>query len=153
MVKLTFIILTGFVLPWLTGTYLYRKAPKIFYTTAPMTALIAVVFNQAGIHLGLWKVHPMPGVMLLDSIFLDLGIFTIAGAWFTYYYVYKNIKPILVYSLFIGGMAGLEGFALLTETLSYDEEWNFFYTFLMYVGGFLVIGRISKVLKKLHVFP
>ncbi len=95
----------------------------------------------------------MPEVVLLDSIFLDLGIFTIAGAWFTYYYVYKNIKPILVYSLSIGGMAGLEGIALLTETLSYDKDWNFFYTFFMYVGGFLVIGRISKVLKKLHVFP
>ncbi|MCA1011477.1 hypothetical protein [Halobacillus halophilus] len=150
---MTFIIMAGFVLPWITGIFLYRKAPKIFYTTAPITALIAVVFNQAGIHMGLWKVHPMPKVILLDSIFLDLGIFTIAGAWFTYYYVYRNIKPIWVYSLSIGGMAGLEGLALLNGILSYDDHWNFFYTILMYVGGFLVIGGISNVLRRLHVFP
>ncbi|MFG6149369.1 hypothetical protein [Halobacillus sp. B23F22_1] len=150
---MTFIIIVGFVLPWITGIYLYRKAPKIFFTTAPITALIAVVLNQAGIHIGLWKVHPMPKAMLLDSIFLDLGIFTIAGAWFTYALVYKTIHPFLVYFLFIGGMTGLEGLALLKGTLTYNDDWSYFYTFLMYVGGFLVIGGISKLLIKLNVFP
>mgnify|MGYP005853844677 CR=1 FL=1 len=150
---MTFIIIVGFVLPWITGIFLYKKSPKIFYTTAPITALIAVVLNQAGIHVGLWKVNPMPSVMLLDSLFLDLGIFTLSGAWFTYMLVYKTIKPIWVYSLFIGGMTILEGMALLKGTLTYDDEWSFFYTFFMYVGGFLVIGVISKVLIKLKVFP
>ncbi|GGF14770.1 hypothetical protein GCM10010954_11680 [Halobacillus andaensis] len=149
---MAFIIIVGFVLPWITGIYLYRKAPKIFFTTAPITALIAVISNQSGIHIGFWKVNHMPSVMLLDSLFLDLGIFTLAGAWFTYALVYKNINPFWVYSLFIGGMTCLEGLALLKGTLSYDE-WSLFYTFLMYVGGFLVIGRISKLLIKLNVFP
>ncbi|WP_281975084.1 hypothetical protein [Halobacillus litoralis] len=148
-----FIIIAGFVFPWITGIYLYKKAPKIFYTTAPITALIAVVLNQAGIHMELWKVNHMPTIVLLDSLFLDLGIFTIAGAWFTYMLVYKSINPLWVYVIFIGGMAGLEGLALLVETIKYDQTWNFFYTFLMYVGGFIVIGWIINILKKLKVFP
>ncbi|WP_079478962.1 hypothetical protein [Halobacillus salinus] len=150
---MAFIIIVGFVIPWITGIYLYKLAPKIFYTTAPITALIAVVLNQAGIHMGLWEVHPMPAIVLLDSLFLDLGIFTIAGAWFTYMLVYKSVNTLLVYILFIAGMTGLEGLALLVETLEYDDTWNFFYTFLMYVGGFLFIGWISHLLKKLKVFP
>ncbi|WP_173918975.1 hypothetical protein [Halobacillus sp. Marseille-Q1614] len=150
---MAFIIIVGFIFPWITGIYLYKKAPKIFYTTVPITALIAVVLNQAGIHMGLWKVNHMPTIVLLDSLFLDLGIFTIAGAWFTYMLVYKSINPLWVYIIFIGGMAGLEGLALLVETIKYDQTWNFFYTFLMYVGGFLVIGWIINILKKLKVFP
>ncbi|GGC77350.1 hypothetical protein GCM10007216_04840 [Thalassobacillus devorans] len=150
---MAFIIIAGFILPWVTGVYLYKKAPKIFYTTAPITALIAVVLNQAGIHLGLWEVNHMPNIMLLDSLFLDLGIFTIAGAWFTYILVYKRKHPILVYSLFIGGMVTLEGLALLQGTLSYAQEWSFIYTILMYIGGFLAIGAISRLLIKLNVYP
>ncbi|TGB03616.1 hypothetical protein [Halobacillus salinus] len=150
---MAFIIIVGFVIPWITGIYLYKQAPKIFYTTAPITALIAVVLNQAGIHMGLWEVNPMPRIILLDSLFLDLGVFTLAGAWFTYMLVYKSVNTLLVYILFIGGMSSLEGLAVLVGTVDYDDTWSFFYTILMYVGGFLFIGWISHLLKKLKVFP
>ncbi|MYL71584.1 hypothetical protein GLW00_12010 [Halobacillus litoralis] len=150
---MAFIIIAGFVIPWITGVYLYKKAPIIFYTTAPITALIAVVLNQAGIHMGLWRVNHMPSIVLLDSLFLDLGIFTIAGAWFTYMLVYKSINPLWIYIIFIGGMASLEILALLVETIEYNQSWNFFYTLLMYIGGFLIIGWIVNILEKLKVFP
>ncbi|MCP3027720.1 hypothetical protein [Halobacillus sp. A5] len=147
------IIVLGFIFPWVFGIYLYKKAPKIFYTNAPITALIAVVCNQLGIHFGLWKVHHMPKVVLLDSIFLDLGIFTIVGAWFTYLLHYKQVKPFRLLSFFIIGMTSLEYIMLVTEQLSYHSSWNIFYTFLMYIGGFTTLYFITEKLVKLKVYP
>ncbi|UOQ46419.1 hypothetical protein MUN89_08625 [Halobacillus salinarum] len=148
-----FIIIIGFIIPWIPGIYLYKKAPKIFFTTAPITALIAVTINQLGIHMGLWKVHPMPRVVLLDSIFLDLGIFPVVGALFTYFVYYKAYNRYLIHFLFIGGMTAIEYVALLTGTVSYDDEWNILLTLLIYLGGFITIDLVSRKLVKLNVYP
>ncbi|SDI81259.1 hypothetical protein [Alteribacillus bidgolensis] len=148
-----YIILIFFIVPWITGFYLYKKAPKIFFTTAPITALIAITCNQLGIHLGIWEVNHMPTVMLLDSIFLDFGIFTLAGAWFTYFLYYKKLTRVWSYIWFVLGMTLLESITLLVEMVSYDESWNMFYTFLMYLGGFIIIDVVTQKLDKLRIFP
>lgn len=120
---------------------------------APVGALIAVTLNQLGIHLGLWKVHPMPKVVLLDSIFLDFGIFTIASVWFSYILYYKHQNPLWIYITFVLGMTGIEFIALQIGTLTYDDEWNKFYTFLMYLGGFITIHLLTLKLAKLKIYP
>ncbi|MFC7322569.1 hypothetical protein [Halobacillus campisalis] len=148
-----FNIIAGFIIPWIFGIYMYRKAPEIFFTTAPITALIAVTCNQAGIHLGLWEVHHMPKVTLADSIFLDLGIFTIAGSSFTYFLAYKKKNRYLLLTLFTLGMTSLEYLSIVMEIVSYSDKWNIFYTFLMYAAGFLTLYFISKKLVKLGVYP
>ncbi|WP_158737943.1 hypothetical protein [Alteribacillus sp. YIM 98480] len=148
-----YIILIFFIVPWITGIYLYKKAPKIFFTTAPITTLIAITFNQLGIHLGMWEVNHMPTVTLLDSIFLDFGIFTLAGAWFTYFLYYKQLTRVWSYIWFVLGMTALESITLLVDMVSYNESWNMFYTFLMYLGGFMVIDIVIQKLVKLNIFP
>jgi hypothetical protein len=89
----------------------------------------------------------------MDSIFLDFGIFTVVSVWFTYilYYKQKNLK--WVYIVFVLGMTGVEFIALQIGTLSYDDEWNIFYTFLMYLGGFITIHLLTLKLSKLKIFP
>ncbi len=148
-----YIFLLGFALPWILGVYLYKKAPAILLTAAPATALIAVTINQLGIHLGLWKVNPMPRVILMDSIFLDLGIFPVIGVWFSYLIHAKKYKRIWVYLGFILGMTGLEYGALLKGTVSYNEDWNIFFTLLVYVGGFVIIDVLLSKLEKLKALP
>lgn len=145
------IILTFFVLPWITGIYLYQRTPKIFFTIAPITALIAITCNQLGIHLGLWEVNHMPSVMLLDSIFIDFGLFAIVGTWFTYLLHYKEFNRVWLHIWFVLGFTALEGLTLLVEMLSYDKGWNLFYTILMYVGGFIAIDFVTKKLAKLEM--
>ncbi|ARI78625.1 hypothetical protein [Halobacillus mangrovi] len=147
------IIVLGFIIPWLTAPYVYKLAPKIFYTVAPVGALIAVTLNQLGIHLGLWKVHHMPTVVLLDSIFLDFGIFTVVSVWFIFILYYKQKNPLWVYPAFIFGMTGIESIALAIETVSYDEEWNLFYTLLMYIGGFTTLHILTRKLVTLKIYP
>ncbi|WP_431802748.1 hypothetical protein [Halobacillus andaensis] len=148
-----FIIIAGFILPWVLGIYLYKQAPKLFFTIAPITALTAVTCNQAGSHMGLWKVHHMPTVVLFDSILLDFGIFTIAGVWFSYLLCYKKKNPVLLLVLFISGMAAIEYISLLLNIVDYNESWSFFYTALMYVAGFIILHMTTNKLEKLGVFP
>ncbi|MGI8314569.1 hypothetical protein [Halobacillus mangrovi] len=147
------IIVLGFIIPWLTAPYVYNHAPKLFYTVAPVGALIALTLNQLGIHLGLWKVHHMPMVVLLDSIFLDFGIFTVVSVWFIFLLYYKQKNPLWVYAAFILGMTGIEAIALAIETVSYDEEWNLFYTLLMYIGGFTTLHILTRKLVALKIYP
>ncbi|MGI8315897.1 hypothetical protein [Halobacillus mangrovi] len=147
------IIVLGFVIPWLTAGYVYKRTPKLFFTVAPFAALIALILNQLGIQIGLWTISPSSNVVLIDTIFLDLGIFTISAVWFTYFLYYKKKSPIWVYPLFVLGMTGVEFIATLLHTLSYHEKWNFFYTSLMYLGGFATIHLIIRKLDKLEVYP
>ncbi|KHE72465.1 hypothetical protein [Halobacillus sp. BBL2006] len=146
-------LVLGFIIPWLTAGYVYKKTPKLFFTVAPFAALIALILNQFGIQLGLWTIHPPSKVVMMDSIFLDLGIFTVSAIWFTYFLYYKQKNPLWVYPLFVLGMTGVEGIAILIHTLTYDEKWNIFYTFLMYLGGFMTIHLITRKLDKLEVYP
>ena len=146
-------IVLGFIIPWLTAGYVYKRAPKIFFTIAPFAALIALILNQLGIQTDLWTIRTSSNVGLLNTIFLDLGIFTISAVWFTYFIYYKKKQPAWIYLIFVLGMTGVEFTALFIHLLTYHENWNIFYTFLMYSGGFITIHLIIRKLDKLQVYP
>ncbi|MCA1012014.1 hypothetical protein [Halobacillus halophilus] len=146
-------IVLGFIIPWLTTGYVYKRAPKIIFTVAPFAALIALILNQLGIQIGLWTIHTSSNVVLLNTLFLDLGIFTVSAIWFTYFLYYKEKQPVWVYLMFILGMTGVETIALSIHLLTYHEKWSVFYTFLMYLGGFIMIHLIIRKLDKINVYP
>ncbi len=146
-------IVLGFLIPWITAIYIYRCAPKIFFTIAPIAALIALTINQLGIHAGVWIIHTKTEVYLLHSLFVDLGIITVAAVWFSYLMIYQKRNAALLYLCFPAGMTGVEYVTTLMKLLEYGDQWNFFYTLLLYLWGFITIDWISRKLVKLGIFP
>lgn len=66
---------------------------------------------------------------------------------------YKEKQPAWIYPIFVLGMTGVEFTALSIHLLTYHEKWSIFYTFLMYLGGFITIHLIIHKLDKLEVYP
>ncbi|UOQ44470.1 hypothetical protein MUN89_00280 [Halobacillus salinarum] len=147
-----FIIIAGFIIPWCFGIFLYRKAPILFLTSSLFIALLSLILNQLGIQLGYWAVRPKTEIDLLDSLFLDLGYFAIAGAYFTYFIQYKNYKRIWVYLGTIFILNGLEFLALSTNRVQYCKGWNIGLTFLLYLGGIILLDLYSLKMKKFGIF-
>ncbi|TDL31743.1 hypothetical protein E2R51_10970 [Jeotgalibacillus sp. S-D1] len=145
---MNFNITLGFILPWITGIFLYRRVPLLFYTIVPFTALIAVACNQLGVQHGLWHLHPHTTVPIYNSLLIDLGYYPITAAWFTYLLYFTTFKRWQAYSLFFLLLNGFELLAILANKVSYHDKWSIIYSLVIYGIGLFAIDFYYFKVKK-----
>gem|GEM_PF-1125745 len=132
-------IILGFILPWISGVYLYKRARVLFYTVVPITALFSVTGNQLGVQLGFWLLIPEEKITLINTIFIDFGYNPIIAAWFIYFLYMRQISRWIMYSLFMVILNGLEIYALSIDKIIYDHGWNILYSASTYGMGLILI--------------
>ncbi|ARI77900.1 hypothetical protein [Halobacillus mangrovi] len=141
----------GFILPWITAIILFRRARILIYSVVPFTALLSLISNQVGMQSNLWALNPEPTIVLLESLFIDIGYNPIICAWFAYCIYFKKIRRLWVYGLFILLINGLELLALFTDKVEYSDDWNIYYSFIVYVLGLFITdfyySRVNELVK------
>ncbi|KHE69360.1 CBO0543 family protein [Halobacillus sp. BBL2006] len=141
----------GFLLPWLTAIFIYRRARLLIFTVVPFVALLSVILNQLGIQTEIWTLKPRIDPPIFDTIFINLGYNPIMGAWFAYFIHFKQYNRWLIYLCFIILLVGLELIALSMDKVLYHQQWNIFHTFIVYgIGLCLIDLYYSKFNKDLN---
>ncbi|MGP4070686.1 hypothetical protein [Halobacillus sp. B29] len=141
-------ILLGFILPWISGVFLFKRARVLLYTVVPFTALFSMAGNQLGVQLGFWLLIPEGKIHLMNTIFIDFGYNPIVAAWFIYFLYYKQIRRWIMYPLFMVILNGFEFYALSVGKIIYDQGWHILYSVIIYGIGLIVIDwYFSQVIK------
>lgn len=137
--KLLFVILAGFIIPWIITIPFFQRDKKVFILIAPVSSIFAFVINIVGYQMGFFYLLPLYEIKLVTAMFTNLGLFALMPCYEIFIIRHTTIKPI--YSVF--GFAFLntlfEYLGLATGFVEYYNGWNIFYTFFSYFIPFYII--------------
>lgn len=135
-VSMTFNIIAGFILPWVSSLYLYIKDKKTLLTIAPLGAAIALLYNSVGFHLLFWTLHPFSDGRLALLPF-DLGAYPVFASFLIYFIKKYRSKPYLIILLFTLITTLIEYMFLIRGKVIYYNNWNIAWTFISYVVPYI----------------
>ncbi|CAN7408370.1 hypothetical protein LJR153_002625 [Paenibacillus sp. LjRoot153] len=145
-------ILIGFVVPWLFGIALFKKAPTLAILIFPVTAFISLLINVFGYHMKFWHFTPLiEGVETISSLPFDIGFYPLTGCIAIYWIDIKKKHPLIVLILLSILLTGLEYIAYLVGKVVYSHGWTIGWTFVSYfvafaaVYGFYALARKHRV--------
>ncbi|MMZ56955.1 hypothetical protein D1872_188670 [compost metagenome] len=145
-------ILFGFIIPWIFGMWLYKKDKKIVLIIAPLGSVLSYTFNLLGHHLELWSFKPILKTKQLSAFPLDIGLYPVISSYLIYLVQKRVANPYLILLIFSLVTTFLEYSALVFGGVSYNHDWNIFWTFWSYALPYFIIYRFYIELKKIKVF-
>ncbi|GGF15158.1 hypothetical protein GCM10010954_12220 [Halobacillus andaensis] len=144
-------ILIGLVLPGAIIGYLFKKNPVVITLMYPVGVTFAVIFNFGGFGL-FWDVSPTyehnPSLSALPFI---IGYFPLWSCLFGFIKIKEIVNPFLLTLLFTIITTILELWAVWLGKILYLNGWNFFWTFVIYLAGFIGVIFYIKLLKKYKI--
>lgn len=147
MVSMLLNIVIGFLVPWVFGSLLYRKSPKIVILITPICIATAFTVNEWGFNY-FWIFEPVYSNPSLATYPLNLGLYPVLGCFFVYFYLLKQHYAwgfIFVFSLFT---TSIEALVLALGRVHYNHGWNLIGTFMICLIGFSVIYGYTRVLMR-----
>ncbi|TDX48210.1 hypothetical protein [Orenia marismortui] len=133
-----FNIIIGFILPWIWGVRLYKKAPKIILFIAPISSVIAHIINELAVHYRFWKVKPF-GYGDFSRLPFDIGLYAVLGSLVIYLIHNQRINEYLVILFFTFLTTIGELMMVLIKRVDYFKGWNIYLTFLSYLIAYILV--------------
>jgi hypothetical protein len=139
-------IVVGFIIPWVFGTWLFIKHPKIILLIVPVGISAAFLINEPGFNY-FWEIKPQYKNHSFAALPMNFGLYPILAS-FMIYFVEKGVKlwiTLLGFTLFI---TGLEWMALIQKKVIYLNGWNIGWTFCIYLVALFIVYGYYVMLKK-----
>lgn len=150
---MTINIVFGFVIPWIAGILLWRKAPVIIYLIGPIASIVAALFNDFGYHLNFWDFTPkIENDETLSALPLDLGLYPVTASYTIYWIVITRRQAWLKLTVFALFNTTLEFTGLYFGKVEYKNGWNIGWTFVSYCLALLLVYLYYKLLCKYGLF-
>lgn len=144
---MTINILLGFVVPWMFGFILWRKAPIIIYLICPFTSIVSALFNDIGYHLSFWDFTPkIENDETLSALPLDLGLYPVMASYMIYWIVKNNQHAWMKLAVFALFNTTLEFIGLHYGKVEYGNGWNIGWTFVSYTLALLLVYLYYRLL-------
>ncbi|KRF18641.1 CBO0543 family protein [Paenibacillus sp. Soil787] len=148
MVSILVNIILGFIIPWIFGLFLYKKASNIVILISPISSIISSVINAVGYHLEFWDFTPLiQNDETISALPFDIGLYPVTTSFMIYWIHSKNHKPIMSLLIFCALLTGIEFIGVLIHKVQYSNGWNLGWTFVSYfiaeiiVYGYYVLGK------------
>ncbi|MCY9692267.1 CBO0543 family protein [Paenibacillus alginolyticus] len=127
-------ITLGFILPWIFGVFLYKRASKIVIIIYPISSVVSSFINTIGFHLEFWSFTPLiEDNSTISALPFDLGLYPLTACLVIYFIHFRTLNPIVSLLIFSALLTGLEYIGLLIHKVEYDHGWNIGWTFVSYV--------------------
>jgi hypothetical protein len=146
-------IVVGFVIPWIFGIMLHRKAPIVIYLIVPVAATVSALINDVGYHLGFWDFTPkIDNDETLSALPLDLGLYPVMASFMIYWIVRSKRRPWLKIACISLFNTVLEFIALMLGKAEYGNGWNIGWTFVSYAVALILVYLYYKLLDNYGFF-
>lgn len=150
---MAFNIVIGFIIPWIFGIMLHKKAPIVIYLICPIAATVSALINDIGYHLGFWDFTPkIDNDETLSALPLDLGLYPVIGSYMIYWILKSKRRPWLKIGSISLLNTMLETIAVLFGKAEYGNGWNIGWTFVSYVIALVLVYLYFKLLNKYGFF-
>jgi hypothetical protein len=130
-------VILGAVIPWIILFYLYKRAKKIVVLFVPFGISLAFLINDLGQEV-FWMVTPFLENASWATLPINIGYFPMLACLFIYIKIEKGVNDWLLLILSIIGAVALELTALAFGKVIYLNNWNLFYTSLVYLAGIML---------------
>ncbi|MDR6885026.1 CBO0543 family protein [Bacillus sp. 3255] len=148
-----FNIIVGFIIPWIFGIYLYKKARIVVLLIFPFTATISALINDMGYHLEFWDFTPLiENDETLSALPLDIGLYPVFAGYMIYWIRHNHRHVWLKIICLCLLTTGLEWVALQYGKVEYGNHWNIGWTFLSYALAYVLVYVYYKVLVQNGLF-
>ncbi|MCR8656526.1 CBO0543 family protein [Paenibacillus endoradicis] len=144
-------IIIGFLIPWIFGLYLIRKAPVVILITLPIASLVALLINIFGFHLNFWSFTPfISGEESMSVLPMDLGLYPVISCYMIHWIRISQINHVVILFVVITFTTFLEYLTLLMGKASYSNSWNIYWTFISYLLAYGIVYVYYRILYKQH---
>ncbi|WP_181348486.1 hypothetical protein [Thalassobacillus sp. CUG 92003] len=143
-------ILFGAVIPWILTALLFLRKPALVILLFPLGAMIAFGLNDWGFRV-FWLVSPFHDNPSLPALPFNLGYFPMLACYFGYFNYIRLLETKMLIVVFSLITTSLEFMALLVDKVHFYNQWNIFYSLLVYLLGFSVVVIYVKLLKKYNI--
>ncbi|OCT14534.1 hypothetical protein A8709_26740 [Paenibacillus pectinilyticus] len=127
-------IILGFIIPWIFGVFLYKKAPNIVIIIFPVSSIVSSFINAIGFHLEFWDFTPLiEDDETISALPFYIGLYPLAACSAMYWIDVKKTNPILTLVLLSILLTGLEYIGFLFHKVQYGHGWNIGWTFISYL--------------------
>ncbi|MGI8313874.1 CBO0543 family protein [Halobacillus mangrovi] len=144
-------VLCGLLIPTVIIGYLFKKKPPLITLLYPIGVATGFVGSDWGFGF-FWAVSPVfdhnPS---LSAFPYKIGYFPLLACLFGYIKVKEIVKIPLLIFLFTIITTLLELLAVWSGKILYSNGWNIFWTFVIYLVGFIGVSFYIKVLKKYKI--
>lgn len=144
-------IVIGFIIPWIFGIVLYKKASQILLTIFPIGTLLAHIINAFAEDYKVWEIAPEE-FLAVDYLIFDIGLYAVLPSYLIYFICkYRKISVYTFIFIFTIATTVSEYFWLEFERLSYHRGWNIYLTFLSYLIPYTLVYLYYLLLKKNNI--
>ncbi|MBM7552374.1 hypothetical protein [Thalassobacillus pellis] len=138
-------ILCGTIIPLIILFMFFKKYPELVILIYPVGISIAFLANDWGADL-FWQVMPKHENPSLSMMPYNIGYFPLMAVAFSYIKVKKSIKSGILILSFAITTTFIEFLGLTVGKIQYYNNWNIFYTFFIYLSGFIAASIYVNLL-------
>ena len=113
---------------------------------APLASVVSFLINAVGFGLELWNLAPYTRIETLSALPLNIGLYPVLGCWCIVLIrrFGRSMSLLLIFSI---GTTLLEGFAVLIGHASYGNGWNLGWTFISYLGAYVLVYKFHTLVR------
>lgn len=141
-------IAVGFLIPWIFGTYLFRKDKRFMLLIGPLASVFTFIIIDFGEQFGVWNLYPFEMDNSIAALPFCLGLYPINASYMIYLIHTKKISQYWSVLIFTFVTTIEEGIGLIMGRVIYDNGWNIFWTFISYLIPYLICYYYYQVLLK-----